>query len=237
MISYSALLDWRLVRFDLIVFDLDGTLIDSKLDLALSVNAARNHAGMPPLDHDLIYSYVGNGALTLIRRSLGLEASQKQVDSALKFFYEYYQDHMLDNTVLYPGVQQVLDVLSNEKCILAILTNKPVHFSSLLVEKLDLTNHFRHIYGGNSFHSKKPDPHGLNHLMAELATPKDRTLMVGDSAVDVQTARNAGTVSCGVTYGLQPETLVDDPPEILVDDIHELVAIVTNDIPSLSKQL
>ena len=220
------------MRFDLIVFDLDGTLIDSKLDLALSVNATRNHVGMPPLSHDLVYSYVGNGASTLIRRSLGPEASQERVDSALRFFYEYYQDHMLDNTVLYPGVQQVLDALFNEKFTLAILTNKPVRFSSLLVEKLGLADHFLRIYGGNSFHSKKPDPHGLNHLMAELATPKGRTLMVGDSAVDVQTARNAGTVSCGVTYGLQPETLVDDPPEILVDDIHELVAIVANDIPS-----
>ena len=223
------------MRFDLVVFDLVGTLIDSKLDLALSVNAARNHAGMPPLDHDLIYSYVGNGAPTLIRRSLGLEASQQQVDSALRFFYEYYQDHMLDNTVLYPGVQQVLDVLSNEKCILAILTNKPVRFSSLLVEKLGLTEHFRRIYGGNSFNSKKPDPQGLNHLMVELATPKDRTIMVGDSAVDIQTACNAGIVSCGVTYGLQPETLIDSPPEILIDDIHELVAIVTNRAPSLSQ--
>lgn len=223
------------MRFDLIVFDLDGTLIDSKLDLALSVNAARNHAGMPPLDHNLIYSYVGNGAPTLIRRSLGPEASQKQADSALRFFYEYYQGHMLDNTVLYPGVQQVLDVLFNEKYTLAILTNKPVRFSSLLVEKLGLADHFRRIYGGNSFHSKKPDPHGLNHLMAELATPKDRTIMVGDSAVDIQTALNAGIVSCGVTYGLQPETLIDNPPEILIDDIHELVAIVANRVPSLSK--
>ena len=218
--------------FDLVVFDLDGTLIDSKLDLALSVNAACGDAGMPPLDHELIYTYVGNGAPTLIRRSLGPAASPRQADRALKFFYEYYRDHMLDNTKLYPGVREVLDSLFHAGLDLAILTNKPVRFSRLLIEGLGLARHFRRIYGGNSFDTKKPDPYGLNLLMEELGAAKDRALMVGDSAVDIQTARNAGVASCGVTYGLQPETLAADPPEILLDEIGGLLTAVHNAAPA-----
>ena len=220
------------MHFDLVVFDLDGTLIDSKLDLALSVNAARSNAGMPPLEHERICSYVGNGAPTLIRRSLGPKASQEQVNLALKFFYKYYREHMLDNTMLYPGVQQVLDSLFDAKLALAILTNKPVRFSTILVKKLGLAHHFHRIYGGNSFKSKKPDPYGLYHLMMELKIPKNRTLMVGDSSVDIKTARNAGIASCGVTYGLQSETLVAYPPEILLDEICELMGVVNNGIPT-----
>ena len=218
--------------FDLVVFDLDGTLIDSKLDLALAVNAARGDAGMPPLDHELIFSYVGNGAPTLIRRSLGPEASDQQADRALEFFYEYYREHMLDNTTLSRGVQEVLDTLVDRGRDLAVLTNKPVRFASLLIERLSLAGHFRRVYGGNSFEAKKPDPYGLHLLMDELGAPKDRTLMVGDSAVDIQTARNAGVASCGVTYGLQPETLVADPPQILLHEITDLIAVVSNGIPT-----
>ncbi len=218
--------------FELVVFDLDGTLVDSKLDLAFAVNAARGDAGMAPLDYELIYSYVGNGAPMLIRRSLGPEASEQQADRALEFFYEYYRDHMLDNTTLYPGVQETLDTLVEADRNLAVLTNKPVRFSILMVERLGLARHFRRIYGGNSFDTKKPDPYGLNLLIDETGASKDRTLMVGDSAVDVRTARNAGVASCGVTYGLQPETLVDCPPEILLDEITGLIPVVTNGIPA-----
>ena len=218
--------------FELVVFDLDGTLVDSKLDLALAVNAARDDAGMPPLVHELIFSYVGNGAPMLIRRSLGPEASEQIADHALDFFYAYYRDHMLDNTTLYPGVQETLDALTDADRTLAVLTNKPVRFSILMIKRLGLAGHFRRVYGGNSFDTKKPDPYGLNLLIEESAASKDRTLMVGDSAVDIQTARNAGVASCGVTYGLQPETLVDHPPEILLDEIMGLISVVTNGIPT-----
>ena len=211
---------------DLFVFDLDGTLIDSKLDLALAVNASRENAGMGPLEHELIYSYVGNGAPTLIRRALGPGASDKQAEQSLHFFYEYYKEHMLDNTGLYPGVQEALDELLEMGKPMAVLTNKPVRFSCLLVERLGLEGHFLRTYGGNSFETKKPDPYGLNLLMSELATPPERTIMVGDSAVDAQTANNAGVISCGVTYGLQPETFEQHRPEILVDDLRQLAGLL-----------
>lgn len=211
------------MKFDLLVFDLDGTLIDSRLDLALAVNATRKFAGMGPIDHELIYSYVGNGAPTLIRRSFGPEATNKQLDEALQFFYSYYREHMLDNTYLYPGVQKSLDAFLADDRRLAVLTNKPVRFSRDIIQELGLASHFERVYGGNSFETKKPDPYGLSFLMKELRAPKNRTLVVGDSAVDVKTARNSGTASCGVTYGLQPESFEKHPPDILIDHMQELV--------------
>ena len=216
------------VAFDLLVFDLDGTLIDSRLDLALAVNAARDDAGMGPLDHKLIYSYVGNGAPMLIRRSLGPEAAEQQVDQALEFFYSYYREHMLDNTYLYPGVQESLDTFLADGRQLAVLTNKPVRFSREIIKGLGLAAHFQRVYGGNSFETKKPDPYGLNFLMDELGASKSSTLVIGDSAVDVETARNSGTASCGVTYGLQPESFEEHPPDMLVDRMPELVELLRN---------
>jgi len=212
---------------DLLVFDLDGTLIDSKLDLALAVNATRAEAGLGPLAHETIYSYVGNGAPVLIRKALGPEASQEQADQGLQFFLNYYRSHMLDNTRLYPGVGDALEEWSGSKK-LAVLTNKPERFSRMILDGLGVGTHFGRVYGGNSFETKKPDPFGLRRLMEELGVSAPQTLMVGDSAVDVQTARNAGVPSCGVTYGLQPETFHEHPPDILVDRLQELVELLRN---------
>jgi len=214
---------------DLLIFDLDGTLIDSRLDLANSVNSARAHLGLQPIHNEAVYSYVGNGAPTLIRRSLGPEATEEQVRVALEFFYAYYRDHMLDYTTLYPGVREALDWFREEGISMAVLTNKPVRFSQAIVDGLGLGGHFRQVYGGNSFEQKKPHPMGVDTLIAECAAVRERTMMVGDSNVDVQTARNAGIPVCGVTYGFQPETLVPDPPDLLVDSLEQLADwIATN---------
>ena len=209
--------------FDLLVFDLDGTLIDSALDLALAVNAVRRHAGLGPLEHKLIYSYVGNGAPTLIKRALGPAASDAAVADCLRFFFEYYRDHMLDNTDLYPGVREAVDDWRARGKSMAVLTNKPVRFSRGIVEGLGLGGHFRRVYGGNSFEKKKPDPFGLNLIMQELGFAPEQTLMIGDSSVDVLTARNAGTTCAGVTFGLRPQDFETHPPDILVDDMRDLV--------------
>ncbi len=114
---------------DLLIFDLDGTLIDSKLDLAHAVNATRAHMGMAALEHERVYSYVGNGAPVLIRRALGEQASEPEVEEALEFFLEYYREHYLDYTVLYPGVRESLDRLRDAGKRMAVLTNKPVRIS------------------------------------------------------------------------------------------------------------
>ena len=207
---------------DLLIFDLDGTLVDSKLDLAHAVNATRRHMGMSPLDHERVYSYVGNGAPVLIRRAMGAQASEPQVQEALEFFLEYYREHYLDYTTLYPGVRESLDRLRGGGKRMAVLTNKPVGISRAILDGLGVGDHFFRVYGGNSFDLKKPDPIGVTALMRETGIPADRTLMIGDSSVDIQTACNAGIASCGVTYGFQPETLADPAPDRLVDRMEEL---------------
>jgi phosphoglycolate phosphatase len=207
---------------DLLIFDLDGTLVDSKLDLAQAVNATRSHMGMSALDNERVYSYVGNGAPVLIRRAMGAQATEPQVQEALEFFLEYYREHYLDFTTLYPGVREALDRLRDGGKRMAVLTNKPVRISRAILNGLGVSGHFFQIYGGNSFDLKKPDPIGVRTLMLEAGIPAGRTLMIGDSGVDIQTARNAGVASCGVTYGFQPETLADPAPDRMVDRMEEL---------------
>jgi phosphoglycolate phosphatase len=209
---------------DLLIFDLDGTLIDSKLDLAHAVNATRAHMGLAALDHECVYSYVGNGAPVLIRRALGEQATEPQVQEALEFFLEYYRDHYLDYTTLYPGVRESLDRLRDAGKRLAVLTNKPVRISKAILDGLGVGGHFFRVYGGNSFDFKKPHPIGVETLMQEAGVAADRALMIGDSSVDIQTAINAGIQSCGVTYGFQPETLAAPPPTRLVARLEEAVA-------------
>jgi phosphoglycolate phosphatase len=206
---------------DLLVFDLDGTLIDSKRDLADSVNAMRAWMGFPPIPDDHVYSYVGDGAPMLVRRSLP-GATEEDLARALRYFLDYYREHMLDATTLYPGVRDALDRLHQARMPMAILTNKPVRFSERLIEGLGLQGHFFRIYGGNSFDEKKPHPVGLEKLLTESGATPDRSVMVGDSAVDVRTARNAGTQACGVAWGFQPETFADAPPDFVIDAMAEL---------------
>jgi phosphoglycolate phosphatase len=210
----------------LLIFDLDGTLVDSRLDLANAVNATRSHMGMERLENERVYTYVGNGAPVLIRRAMGDQASEAEVQEALEFFLEYYRDHALDYTVLYPGVKEALDRFAAAGAAMAVLTNKPVNMSRAIVAGLGVADCFFAVYGGNSFEFKKPHPIGVETLMRDAGVDRAATLMVGDSSVDVQTARNAGIACCGVTYGFQPESLVDPAPEMLVDRMEQLVGLV-----------
>jgi phosphoglycolate phosphatase len=206
----------------LVIFDLDGTLVDSTLDLANSVNAARVHMGLDPLPVETVAGYVGNGAPVLIRRAMGPDASEAEVEQALSYFLAYYRAHMLDHTRPYNGVVEALDALHKGRVRMAVLTNKPVRFSRDLIAGLKMDRFFFQIYGGNSFEQKKPHPMGIETLIAEAGADPARTWMVGDSAIDVQTARNAGVKSCGVTYGISPESLRENPPDILLDSLLEL---------------
>ena len=212
----------------LLIFDLDGTLVDSKQDLVQAVNAAREHMNLPHLDDDTVASYVGNGAPVLIRRAMGPDATEDECARALQYFYEFYRDHMLDHTRLYPGVQEVLDQLRGAGHPMAVLTNKPVRFSKGIIDGLGLSGHFFQVYGGNSFEQKKPHPIGVEKLLEESGAAAGAALMIGDSAVDVQTARNAGIASVGCTWGLQPESFAEYPPDHLIDRMHDLLPIVGN---------
>jgi len=208
---------------DLLIFDLDGTLIDSQRDLAEAVNATRGEMGMAPLPLETVASYVGNGAPVLVRRALGETATDEDVSRGLKFFLDYYWHHLLDHTVLYPGVREALDAFHGQSVAMAVLTNKPIRFSEAIVDGLGLRPYFFRVYGGNSFELKKPDPYGIHRLMEERGVVAQRTMMIGDSGIDIRTARNAGVKACGVTYGFQPETLQAEPPDILLDNLAGLI--------------
>lgn len=210
----------------LVVFDLDGTLIDSKMDLVVSVNATRRHYSLDDLDSRTVESYVGNGVAALIQRALGDGFTDDDLARAVDYFIHYYHDHSLDYTALYPGAREVIRALAEAGIPQAVLTNKPVRISNKILDGLGLGDAFLQVYGGNSFETKKPDPQGLLRLMEEAGVAPSETLMVGDSTVDIQTARNAGCPSCGATYGFQPETLADPAPNFLIDNLPALLPII-----------
>jgi phosphoglycolate phosphatase len=192
------------------------------------VNATLEKFGRPHLSDETIASYIGNGVLVLVRRAFatddGEEPSEKLLVDAHKFFLDYYREHKLDYTYAYEGVLEALDALHKvhdqlgvPARAMAVLTNKPVRPAQAICEALGLTPYFRHIYGGNSFATKKPDPEGLLALMKEANATPQQTVMIGDSQVDVQTARNAGAWCIGCTFGLAPGSLEAIPPDVLVD--------------------
>jgi phosphoglycolate phosphatase len=209
-----------------LIFDLDGTLIDSKLDLALCVNATLAELGRAPLDHETIFSYVGQGAPWLIARALGGDASEEDCQRGLDFFIKYYSEHKLDNTKLYPGARETLDALKGMP--MAVLTNKPVRISRIIIQELGIFEHFRFVYGGNSFDRKKPDPMGATSILREFGALPTQVMLIGDSEIDVQTARNSGTWAAGVTYGFGSHRLAEFPPDILVDNLTELLPHLTS---------
>ena len=211
-------------RLKLLVFDLDGTLIDSAQDLCNSVNATLHQFGHAPLLDEDIAGFIGDGALMLIRRALarayGATVEEAFVEKAYTFFLDYYRAHKLDYTYAYDGVLEALAALKhlhNQPRAMAVLTNKPVRPARDICAALGLAPYFLQIYGGNSFATKKPDPEGLRALMAEAGAAPNETVLIGDSKVDVQTARNAGTWVIGCTFGLAPETLQANQPDVLVD--------------------
>ncbi len=214
----------------LVIFDLDGTLIDSRLDLVHSVNAALRHIGRPELPEHVIASYVGDGAPVLIQRALGGEALHETlIRKGLEFFLSYYREHKLDHTTVYEGINQALSSIRRSANgvprKLAVLTNKPVNPSRAIVEALGLAPYFCQVYGGNSFETKKPDPEGALKLLAENGVRPEQAAIVGDSHTDIETGRNAGLWTVGVSYGFAPQTLMDAGPDVLVDTPLELAAV------------
>jgi len=224
MIRFRRKFDANKIR--LLVFDLDGTLIDSRLDLIHSINAMLRHVGRPELPGEVIATYVGDGAPMLVRRALGDPEDEQFFRSALEYFLGYYRIHKLDHTILYQGITETLSKIANAdngaKRLMAVLSNKPVNPSRDIVQALGLGEFFVSVYGGNSFPTKKPDPLGAQTILRETAVPAAEALMVGDSGIDVVTGQNAGMWTCGVTYGFAPHTLEDVPPDVIVEKPGEL---------------
>ena len=208
----------------LVIFDLDGTLIDSRLDLINSVNAMLRHVNHPELPGEVVASYVGDGAPMLVRRALGDPEDENFFRNALDYFLSYYREHKLDHTVVYEGIPEALQRIQANGAArkLAVLSNKPVNPSRAIVEALGLAPFFVRVYGGNSFETKKPDPLGVRTLLEETGTSPENAMIVGDSSVDVLTGRNAGIATCGVTYGFAPHTLCEVKPDVTVESPKQL---------------
>ncbi|HEV2325053.1 MAG TPA: HAD-IA family hydrolase [Terracidiphilus sp.] len=242
-------------RLKLLVFDLDGTLIDSAQDLCNSVNSTLKHFDRAPLPDPLIASFVGNGVSILVRKSLAAaddtppeHVDEKLLDEGLAFFVGYYREHKLDFTYAYEGVLEALAALrelhdgpGGVSRVMAVLTNKPVNPARGICEGLGMSGYFLHIYGGNSFPTKKPDPLGLRSLMEETGASPEETVMIGDSRVDVETARNAGVWSLGCNFGFGPRNLLEVPPDVLVDTPAEWTealtpAAVRREMPGTSRR-
>ncbi len=227
MIRFLRPFDPQSIR--LFIFDLDGTLIDSRLDLIHSVNATLSHIGRPELDGELIASYVGDGAPALVRRALGDTDDEELLKRALEHFIGYYRVHKLDHTTVYEGIPEILTSLASSAVSatghsrqMAVLSNKPVHPSREIVKALGLGKFFVSVYGGNSFATKKPDPLGAQTILRETGIPANEALIIGDSSIDILTGRNCGMWTCGVTYGFVPQSLGEMSPDVVVETPQEL---------------
>lgn len=222
----------------LVVFDLDGTLINSSLDLCNSVNAAMQGVGKSTLPNAVIATYIGDGAAMLVRRALGdpgdvdagnVSAGDALFHRAFELFLQHYREHKLDNTHCYEGVVDSLRVIRdrNPQLPMAVLTNKPVNPSRQICDALGLSPFFFQNYGGNSFTTKKPDPEGMltlireaEELLHESLAPEE-VAMVGDSDVDVLTARRVGARAVGCLFGLAPHSLHAVRPDRVVQHASE----------------
>lgn len=224
----------------LLVFDLDGTLIDSSLDLCNAVNAMLEHLGKSPLPNPTIAGYIGDGAAMLVRRALGdpgdLDSGapdQTQLRIALDYFIAWYRIHKLDNTTAYPGVLSALETIRSSwpHILMAVLTNKPVNPSREICRQLGLAPFFFQNYGGDSFPTKKPDSQGFLTLIAEAnailvsrsepALQPEEVVMIGDSDVDIITGRRCGARTVGCTFGINPHALVAAEPDTTVHHASE----------------
>ena len=218
--------DGKFAHVRALIFDLDGTLIDSKVDLIHSVNAMLRELKRPQLAAETISGYIGHGAPQLVARALGGTATEEELKHALQFFLGYYEEHKMDNTCAYPGVPETLARLNHMG--MAVLTNKPERISVRILKELGLARYFRAIYGGNTFESKKPDPFGAKKILGKFGVTAQEALLVGDSEVDVQTARSAGTLAAAVNYGFGVHDRAVHPADIYLERFADLAEAVAS---------
>lgn len=206
---------------DVIIFDLDGTLVDSQTDISFAVNATLRKFGMETIDPKIIARYVGFGV-----RPLLAEVAQKYPSVSVTEFFDtfehFYAQHLSDTTRLYSGMAEVLDHFSAKK--LFVLTNKKQKFTDSLLSKIDLARHFKGMYGRDAFAKHKPDPMGILAICNDSNTPPARALMVGDTEIDIFAGQRAGARTCGVTYGYgDPLVLKESKPDLIIDHPEELL--------------
>jgi phosphoglycolate phosphatase len=208
-----------------VIFDLDGTLIDSRADLAAAVNHMRSVIGLPVLPVATIAGYIGEGARVLVQRALG-SAHADKLEQGLQHFLDYYGGHLLDHTRLYADIENLLATIAAATISQSVLTNKPEALSRAILEGLGVLHYFAAVVGGDSLSVRKPDPGGVAYLSELTATPRERMLLVGDSPIDLQTARAAGVAFCGVAWGIKPATRRAAKPDQFIERPMHLLAVL-----------
>jgi len=212
--------------FTHVVFDLDGTLVDSAADLVAATNNVLASFALPEVDEATLRTYVGDGAHTLVARALG-PAHATHVEEGVRRFLVYYRQHLLDATRPYPGIEALLAGLHARAVRLSVVTNKAEALSRPILEGLGLMRWIDTLVGGDSLPTRKPDPAGLERVLARAGTPRAEALMVGDSPIDRDTARAAAVAFCGVAWGFASGLLTDaGSPSPLVADAAALGALV-----------
>jgi phosphoglycolate phosphatase len=219
------------LAFRHLVFDLDGTLVDTKDDVGEAVNVTLEALDLPRQDPRVLWSYVGRGARTLVERALGSE-HEHRIDEALAVFMPWYRRHLLDHAAVYPGMVETVCSLRADGAVFSVLTNKPADLSWAIVDGLGLRATFARLIGGDTLPVKKPDPAGLYALMDQAGVPAEATLMVGDSALDVAAGRNARVATCGVLWGFNGRAVEESGPDVLIAAPVELLAICRAGLPT-----
>jgi len=211
---------------DLIIFDLDGTLIDSKKDIACAVNLTLQRMDVRPLPDETIYGYVGNGVRPLIEETLKKRGRAVEIQVAIKHFQELYITHLLDTTVMFNGIPEILQNFRSRKKM-AVASNKPYRYIKKILDGLNMTRFFASVKGGDSVEMKKPAPDMLNVIMDETSTSKENSVFIGDSGIDIRTGKNAGVRTIGATYGFRSVgEIMENNPDALINSPYELEKII-----------
>jgi phosphoglycolate phosphatase len=214
------------IRLKAVLFDLDGTLIDSKRDIAAAANAARVHFGMPALPLEVVTSYIGWGIEHLNRKSLETE-DLARLTEGLEVLKAYYREHCVDQTVVFPGVRELLEFLKGRGVKMGLVSNKPHEFTLITLEKLGLMPYFGAVLGADATPNKKPHPEPLLAALKKLGVSPSEAVMIGDSPVDAEAARAAGMLVGLVSHGFVPrEYLNSSDPDWLVDSLGDFLEIL-----------
>ena len=210
-------------KISLFVYDFDGTLVDTFEDIAGSVNLTLAEMNLQSLKRETIRGNIGSGVVKLMTRSL-VGSGSNDAKTAVSLFRKHYNHHLLDQTKLYPNGRKIVEHFSNKEH--AILSNKPISFIEKILKALNFLSPFDSILGGDSLKEQKPNPIGLQFLMKKFNYTAKEVLMIGDSAIDVETGKHAGVITCGVTYGLgDPGFLRDSKPDYLIDNLSNLKSL------------
>ncbi len=207
------------------IFDLDGTLIDSKKDIIGSLNYVLKELGLPEKPPEVVRGYIGLGRDRFISDGLGHTAAPEMVKKANDIFNKYYPEHMLDTTCLFPGVLEILEYLKDK--ILVIITNKNRDITVQTLSHFNIEKYFYKVTGGDDVNCRKPDPCQINNLLKEVDAPKGEAIMIGDSDIDIKSGKAAGIITCGLTYGIgRKEDIEKAKPDYIFDDIRKLKEII-----------